>query len=73
MRKAMRAGGLITGPTVIQEPAPRALRIACCAAAPVGRAAPAGSARRHGEISMGVKASVDEKTAGTKARPLARC
>ena len=69
VRKAMRAGGLITGPTVIQEPAPRALRIACAPLRPSD--AQRLLALADTEISMGVKASVDEKTAGTKARPLA--
>ena len=68
VRKMMRAGGLITGPTVIQEPAPRALRIAC---APLrSTEARTLSALARGELSMGVKACVDVKTAGTKARPL---
>jgi len=70
VRKLLRAGGLITGPTVYQEPAPRALRVA---AAPVNAAeAHALSALSGDELAAKLKSLVDSKTARTKARPLSR-
>ena len=69
VRKAMRAGGLITGPTVYQAPAPRALRVA---AAPLNTDDAATLlALTPGVLANRVKAVVDAKTARTKARPLA--
>ena len=69
VRKLMRAGGLITGPTVYQEPAPRALRVA---AAPVNPAEAQTLRTLTGEeLAAALKSLVDAKTARTKARPLA--
>ena len=69
VRKSMRAGGLITGPTVYQAPAPRALRVA---AAPLNSDDAATLlALKPGVLADRVKAVVDAKTARTKARPLA--
>ena len=69
VRKLMRAGGLITGPTVYQEPAPRALRVA---AAPVNAAQAQTLGTLEGDERAAVlKSLVDAKTARTKARPLA--
>jgi hypothetical protein len=69
VRKTLRAGGLISGPTVYQAPAPRALRVA---AAPLdGADAAMLLATRPAARGEQIKTVVDAKTAKTKARPLA--
>ena len=69
VRKMLRAGGLISGPTVYQAPAPQALRVA---AAPLdGADAAMLLATEPAARSEQIKTVVDAKTAKTKARPLA--